>query len=116
MQTLGFTELIRGRCYNAGYQPNHVRGLGSETAINRNSPLLNPTKGSENDCEAIGSEPTLPYLSPELNGERLLIGANFASAGVGILNDTGVQFVNIIRIGRQLEFFQQYQQRETDMY
>ncbi|CAI0433700.1 unnamed protein product [Linum tenue] len=38
--------------------------------------------------EALGSEPTLPYLSPELNGERLLVGANFASAGIGILNDT----------------------------
>ncbi|KAK4774928.1 hypothetical protein SAY86_009863 [Trapa natans] len=61
--------------------------------------------------ERIGSEPTLPYLSPELTGERLLVGANFASAGVGILNDTGFQFVNIIRIGKQLEYFQQYQQR-----
>lgn len=40
------------------------------------------------------SEPTLPYLSPELTGQRLLLGANFASAGIGILNDTGVQFVN----------------------
>lgn len=47
--------------------------------------------------EKIGSEPTLPYLSPELDGERLLIGANFASAGIGILNDTGVQFVSIIK-------------------
>lgn len=44
--------------------------------------------------EQIGSEPTLPYLSPELTGERLLVGANFASAGIGILNDTGVQFVS----------------------
>ncbi|KAL3750436.1 hypothetical protein ACJRO7_011438 [Eucalyptus globulus] len=61
--------------------------------------------------EAIGSEPTLPYLDPELNGENLLVGANFASAGIGILNDTGVQFINIIRIFQQLQFFQQYQQR-----
>ncbi|KAK7258596.1 hypothetical protein RIF29_24177 [Crotalaria pallida] len=60
---------------------------------------------------AIGSESTLPYLSPELNGENLLVGANFASAGIGILNDTGIQFVNIIRIFRQLEYFQEYQQR-----
>ncbi|XP_051121822.1 GDSL esterase/lipase At5g33370-like [Andrographis paniculata] len=57
------------------------------------------------------SESPLPYLSPELNGERLLVGANFASAGVGILNDTGAQFVNIIRINQQLQFFQQYQDR-----
>ncbi|XP_057966224.1 GDSL esterase/lipase At5g33370-like [Malania oleifera] len=61
--------------------------------------------------ERIGSEFTLPYLSPELNGQKLLVGANFASAGIGILNDTGVQFINIIRIYEQLEYFAQYQQR-----
>ncbi|KAE8664704.1 hypothetical protein F3Y22_tig00112738pilonHSYRG00095 [Hibiscus syriacus] len=38
------------------------------------------------------SESPLPYLSPDFNGKKLLVGANFASAGVGILNDTGVQF------------------------
>lgn len=43
--------------------------------------------------EYIGSEPPLPCLSPEHRGEKLLVGANFASAGVGILNDTGFQFV-----------------------
>ncbi|KAI3458717.1 hypothetical protein Pfo_015380 [Paulownia fortunei] len=58
-----------------------------------------------------GRESPLPYLSPALNGPRLLVGANFASAGVGILNDTGVQFVNIIRISQQLAYFGQYQQR-----
>ncbi|XP_071934710.1 GDSL esterase/lipase At5g33370-like [Coffea arabica] len=57
------------------------------------------------------SESPLPYLDPELNGRRLLVGANFASAGVGILNDTGIQFVNIIRISLQLEYFREYQQR-----
>ncbi|KAF4347719.1 hypothetical protein G4B88_027769 [Cannabis sativa] len=56
--------------------------------------------------EQIGSEPTLPYLSPELTGERLLVGANFASAGIGILNDTGFQFLNIIRIYKQLELYE----------
>ncbi|KAK7258607.1 hypothetical protein RIF29_24188 [Crotalaria pallida] len=61
--------------------------------------------------ERIGSEPTLPYLSPQLNGEALLVGANFASAGIGILNDTGIQFINIIRITQQLQYFEQYQQR-----
>ncbi|XP_042055325.1 GDSL esterase/lipase At5g18430-like [Salvia splendens] len=58
-----------------------------------------------------GTESPLPYLSPALTGQRLLVGANFASAGVGILNDTGVQFVNIIRPFQQLEYFQQYQSR-----
>ncbi|KAL4350781.1 hypothetical protein S245_035156 [Arachis hypogaea] len=62
--------------------------------------------------QRIGSpESPLPYLSPELNGQRLLVGANFASAGIGILNDTGIQFVNIIRMYQQLEYFREYQRR-----
>lgn len=46
--------------------------------------------------QELGAEPTLPYLDPELTGDKLLVGANFASAGIGILNDTGVQFVSPI--------------------
>ncbi|CAD6245553.1 unnamed protein product [Miscanthus lutarioriparius] len=61
--------------------------------------------------EYLGAEPALPYLSPHLDGRKLLVGANFASAGVGILNDTGIQFANIIRIQKQLRYFQQYQSR-----
>ncbi|KAF8017895.1 hypothetical protein BT93_H2953 [Corymbia citriodora subsp. variegata] len=61
--------------------------------------------------EQIGSEPSLPYLSPELRGRRLLVGANFASAGIGILNDTGVQFLDVIRMFRQFKYFQEYQRR-----
>lgn len=63
----------------------------------------------------MGTEATLPYLSPELTGQRLLVGANFASAGIGILNDTGIQFANIIRISQQLAYFQQYQQRVSSL-
>ncbi|WMV47047.1 hypothetical protein MTR67_040432 [Solanum verrucosum] len=59
----------------------------------------------------LGADPTLPYLDPALDGDKLLVGANFASAGIGILNDTGIQFVNILRIYDQLDLFQQYQQR-----
>lgn len=44
--------------------------------------------------QEIGSDFLLPYLSPELTGQKLLVGANFASAGIGILNDTGIQFVS----------------------
>ncbi|KAH7864682.1 hypothetical protein Vadar_032558 [Vaccinium darrowii] len=61
--------------------------------------------------EQLGMEHTLPILSPELKGRKLLVGANFASAGIGILNDTGIQFANIIRIPHQLELFQIYQDR-----
>lgn len=59
--------------------------------------------------EHLGAEPTLPYLSPEFHGEKLLVGANFASAGVGILNDTGIQFMEIVRMSRQLQYFHEYQ-------
>lgn len=45
--------------------------------------------------EKLGAESTLAYLDPELRGQKLLVGANFASAGIGILNDTGFQFVSI---------------------
>lgn len=61
--------------------------------------------------ERLGLEPTLPYLSPLLIGEKLLVGANFASAGIGILNDTGFQFLDIIHIDKQLKLFDHYQQR-----
>ncbi|XP_031095396.1 GDSL esterase/lipase At5g33370-like [Ipomoea triloba] len=58
-------------------------------------------------------ESPLPYLSPEIHQERgrLLAGANFASAGVGILNDTGTQFESIIRMPEQLHYFSEYQHR-----
>ncbi|CAA3019588.1 GDSL esterase lipase At5g33370-like [Olea europaea subsp. europaea] len=65
--------------------------------------------------EHMGCEATLPYLSPELSGGNLLVGANFASAGVGILNDTGIQFINIIRIPNQLDNFKEYQQRVREL-
>lgn len=44
--------------------------------------------------QELGAESTLAYLDPALQGNRLLVGANFASAGIGILNDTGFQFVS----------------------
>ncbi|KAL2236380.1 GDSL esterase/lipase At5g33370 isoform X1 [Sesamum indicum] len=65
--------------------------------------------------QALGAESTLAYLNPELRGEKLLVGANFASAGIGILNDTGIQFANIIRIYQQLGFFEQYQRRVSGL-
>lgn len=44
--------------------------------------------------EHLGMKTVLAYLDPNLKGDKLLLGANFASAGVGILNDTGIQFVS----------------------
>ncbi|KAL4574689.1 hypothetical protein LXL04_021525 [Taraxacum kok-saghyz] len=61
--------------------------------------------------ELIGSEPVVPYLSPELTDKRLPLGANFASAGIGILNDTGFQFGDVLRVPLQLEYFREYKRR-----
>ncbi|XP_076890575.1 GDSL esterase/lipase At5g33370-like [Bidens hawaiensis] len=65
--------------------------------------------------EHMGMKSPLPYLNPLLKGNKLLHGANFASAGIGILNDTGIQFLNIIRIWKQLEYFEQYKVRLADV-
>jgi hypothetical protein len=42
----------------------------------------------------IGAESMLPYLDRALTGNALLRGANFAFAGVGILNHKRIQFVS----------------------
>nr|XP_043632162.1 GDSL esterase/lipase LTL1-like [Erigeron canadensis] len=65
--------------------------------------------------QAIGEEATLPYLSPYLTGNKLLVGANFASGGIGILEDTGVMFGNQIKIAKQMQYFEQYQKRVADI-
>ncbi|CAN1288683.1 GDSL esterase/lipase At4g28780 [Linum perenne] len=44
-------------------------------------------------AEALGIQSPLPFLDPALKGDKLLAGANFASAGIGVLNDTGFQFL-----------------------
>ncbi|KVI07347.1 hypothetical protein Ccrd_014300, partial [Cynara cardunculus var. scolymus] len=51
-----------------------------------------PPYGIDYPRQRIGIDLLLPYLDPTLTGQKLLNGANFASAGIGILNDTGVQF------------------------
>nr|XP_043615655.1 GDSL esterase/lipase LTL1-like [Erigeron canadensis] len=61
--------------------------------------------------EYIGSEPVLPYLSPELTGQKLLLGANFASAGVGIRKDTGMLFGDVLKMPAQLQLFEEYQKK-----
>ncbi|CAO2164816.1 unnamed protein product [Urochloa humidicola] len=87
--------------YGLDYYPTH-RATG-RFSNGRNVPDI--------ISEYLGAEPVLPYLSPHLDGDKMMRGANFASAGVGILNDTGIQFANIIRIEKQLRYFEQYQSR-----
>ncbi|GLJ15054.1 hypothetical protein SUGI_0246040 [Cryptomeria japonica] len=63
----------------------------------------------------LGAKSVLPYLNPSLTGNALLSGANFASAGVGILNDTGVQFANIIKMPQQFQYFVEYKNKVAKM-
>ncbi|KAJ0781406.1 putative triacylglycerol lipase [Helianthus annuus] len=53
--------------------------------------------------EHMGMKSPLPYLNPLLKGNKLHQGANFASAGIGILNDTGIQFGRIVLVQRRPE-------------
>lgn len=66
-------------------------------------------------CRKLGIPPLLPYLAPGYTGNALLNGANFASAGIGILNDTGIQFAEILRIWQQFDYFEQYKGRLRGM-
>ncbi|KAL8188571.1 hypothetical protein R6Q57_029859 [Mikania cordata] len=61
--------------------------------------------------EHLGMEPVLPYLNPEMKDTKLLMGANFASAGIGILEDTGIQFADVLRMSNQIDYFREYQRR-----
>ncbi|CAI0393890.1 unnamed protein product [Linum tenue] len=62
-------------------------------------------------AEALGLESPLPFLNPDLKGKKLLAGANFASAGIGVLNDTGFQFVTVLKMYEQLGMFLEYKHR-----
>ncbi|KAI9186631.1 hypothetical protein LWI28_019207 [Acer negundo] len=111
----------------AGYSPGLFRSwaqVGPARQLNRPDPsllsrcaVLGPGGAACRPArEQIGqSQPPLPYLSPVLKGHKLLNGANFASAGIGILNDTGIQFLNIIRMFRQLDYFEEYQRRVSGL-
>ncbi|KAJ7296162.1 hypothetical protein O6H91_Y140100 [Diphasiastrum complanatum] len=61
----------------------------------------------------MGASPILPILDPNAKGENLLRGANFASAGVGILDDTGAIFARRLIMPQQFQLFQQYQRDVT---
>ncbi|KAG6550229.1 hypothetical protein Mapa_008189 [Marchantia paleacea] len=56
--------------------------------------------------EDMGVEPILAYLDKDAHGTNLIRGCNFASAGSGILDDTGNIFIQHITIPQQLKYFQ----------
>ncbi|KAE8684232.1 GDSL esterase/lipase [Hibiscus syriacus] len=86
--------------------------FGDSLVDNGNNNFLATTARADSPPYGIDTPNRRPT---ELRGDRLLVGANFASAGIGILNDTGIQFINIIRMYKQLKYFEQYQARLTDL-
>lgn len=59
----------------------------------------------------MGVPPIKVYLDPSMDDESLLLGANFASAGAGILNTTGRLFVTVLTVEKQFALFEEYKQR-----
>ncbi|KAH7295786.1 hypothetical protein KP509_27G065900 [Ceratopteris richardii] len=55
--------------------------------------------------------PALAYDDPANMGETLLNGANFASAGAGILNDTGMVFNKRFPMDQQVDFFREHKEK-----
>ncbi|CAL1397801.1 unnamed protein product [Linum trigynum] len=135
---LGYCSLVAGRVVGASdpdFVPLYVFGGSRGDSGNNNyldttvkadsppygidSPTGHPTGRFSNyrnlpDFISVAlklPQPPLSYLSPQLTGERLLYGCNFASGGAGILNDTGIRQGNIIRIPKQLLAFQQYKKK-----
>ncbi|XP_072983431.1 GDSL esterase/lipase APG-like [Typha latifolia] len=51
-----------------------------------------------------------PYLSPEVTGDNLLLGANFASAGSGYFDGTS-NLYNAISLSQQLKYYKEYQSK-----
>ncbi|XP_024518509.1 GDSL esterase/lipase At4g28780 [Selaginella moellendorffii] len=56
----------------------------------------------------MGTPPILPVLDPQAKGQNLLLGVNFASAGAGILDDTGTIFIQRLTMTDQFRLFRKY--------
>lgn len=59
----------------------------------------------------LGTPYPLPVLAPEATGANLLHGVNYASAGAGILEDTGSIFIGRVTISQQFGYFQKTKQQ-----
>ncbi|KAK3159011.1 hypothetical protein QOZ80_2AG0144500 [Eleusine coracana subsp. coracana] len=57
-------------------------------------------------AEKFGVPPPPPFLSLSLYGKDVLGGVNFASGGAGILNETGVYFVQYLSFDEQITCFE----------
>lgn len=57
-------------------------------------------------AEKFGVPPPPPFLSLRMTGKDVLGGVNFASGGAGILNETGVYFVQYLSFDEQISSFE----------
>ncbi|AQK55126.1 GDSL esterase/lipase [Zea mays] len=57
-------------------------------------------------AEKFGVPPPPPFLSLRMTGKDVLGGVNFASGGAGILNETGVYFVQYLSFDEQISCFE----------
>ncbi|WVZ73774.1 hypothetical protein U9M48_022050 [Paspalum notatum var. saurae] len=57
-------------------------------------------------AEKFGVPPPPPFLSLRMTGKDVLGGINFASGGAGILNETGVYFVQYLSFDEQISCFE----------
>lgn len=55
-------------------------------------------------AEKIGIAHAPPYLAPTTKGPAILQGVNFASAGAGILDSTGYEYIGRIPMNQQLQY------------
>ncbi|KNA16002.1 hypothetical protein SOVF_093150 [Spinacia oleracea] len=55
--------------------------------------------------EKLGIQSPPPYLSLSPNDDKLLKGVNYASGGAGILNDTGLYFIQRLSFDDQINYF-----------
>ncbi|EFJ09992.1 hypothetical protein SELMODRAFT_128933 [Selaginella moellendorffii] len=95
----------------ANFPPNGI-DLPSRTATGR---FGNGKIVSDIISDYMGVPSVLEILSPFARGANLLRGANFASAGAGILEDTGVIFVQRLTIPDQFRLFQEYKGQITSL-
>ncbi|CAN6478679.1 unnamed protein product [Victoria cruziana] len=56
--------------------------------------------------EKLGAPSPLPYLSLSQNDDAMLQGVNYASGGSGILNETGVYFIQCLSFDQQIGYFE----------
>ncbi|CAN0915204.1 GDSL esterase/lipase At5g37690 [Linum grandiflorum] len=64
--------------------------------------------------EKLGVESPPPYLSLSRIDDRLLKGVNYASGGAGILNETGLYFVQRLTLDDQIDCFRQTKESIKD--